>query len=138
MQGDINLLKEMKVIRKGGKEAELPDNVSGANGQEEIAAKFKSVYEELYNSANAEHKMGVMKQKLESLITPQSVMEDEKVTGKSVKKAASVLKQKKTDVTGSYTSETLRNLPDAVFELLAAVYRSWLTHGTITPSISGL
>ena len=37
LQGDVALIQEMKVIKKGGGgPAELPDTVAGAYGQEEI------------------------------------------------------------------------------------------------------
>ena len=41
MNGDINLLKEIKRIR-GGKDSipDVPETVAGANGQEEIVEKF--------------------------------------------------------------------------------------------------
>ena len=47
--GNIDLLQEMKTIRNGGKNAsqDLPDNVAGANGVEEIVNKFREVYSKL-------------------------------------------------------------------------------------------
>ena len=43
MQGDCNLLAEMKKIRCGGsgKQQDLPDTVSGIQGEDGIADKFK-------------------------------------------------------------------------------------------------
>ena len=38
----------------------------------------------------------------------------------------------KSDVTGSYTSDLLLHAPDSMFAALAAVFRSWLVHGTVT------
>ena len=48
LDGDMNLLKEMKKV-KGGKNVsvDLPESVEGADGPQEIAEKFKEVYEEL-------------------------------------------------------------------------------------------
>ena len=34
-----------------------------------------------------------------------------------------------------FTSDALINAPDIMFEQLAGVYRSWLVHGTVTPSL---
>ena len=58
MQGDLNLLKEMKTIR-GVKmeERELPETVAGANGEKEVVEKFREVYSTLYNSAESEKEM---------------------------------------------------------------------------------
>ena len=52
MEGDAELIKEMKSIRKGKKAAtsELPDSVGGAVGEDNIAELFRTSYEELYNS----------------------------------------------------------------------------------------
>ena len=41
MEGDINLLAEMKKLRRGNNNgAELPETVDGANGPEEIVEDF--------------------------------------------------------------------------------------------------
>ena len=45
---ETDLLKEMKKIKLGGKHtADLPENVAGANGEEEIVEKFRYVYSAL-------------------------------------------------------------------------------------------
>ena len=41
------------------------------------------------------------------------------------------MKSGKTDVSGSYTSDVFQNSPDIVFEHLALVFKSFLTHGTM-------
>ena len=37
--------------------------------------------------------------------------------------------------TGCYTTDALLHAPDVMFEQLALVFRSWITHGKITPSL---
>ena len=64
-----------------------------------------------------------------------SVGEVLKLTGQAVKKAAMKMKAAKTDVSGGFTSDALLNAPDSLFDLIAAVYRSWLVHGTVTLSL---
>ena len=49
-----------------------------------------------------------------------------------VKQACMRMKPGKTDVTEAYTSDVLLNAPDLLFDLLAGVFRSFLTHGTVT------
>ena len=45
LSSDMELLKEMQKVRSGGNgAAELPDNVAGAEGENEIVEKFKEVY----------------------------------------------------------------------------------------------
>lgn len=42
------------------------------------------------------------------------------------------MKPGKTDVTGSFTSDVLLHGPDALFDCLAGVFRSFLVHGDVT------
>ena len=35
----------------------------------------------------------------------------------------------------SFTSDAIKNAPDLLFDSLAAVYRSWLIHGTVSPTL---
>ena len=134
LQGDAALIQEMKVIKKGGGgPAELPDTVAGDNGQEEIVEKFRDIYSALYNSASTQEEMDVLNERIRNLISPSAIAEVGKVTGETVKSAACKMKSQKSDVSGWYTSDALLNAPDILFEQLAIVFRSWLTHGTITP-----
>ena len=53
LSGDMDLIKEMKKVKSGCQVVkELPDNVGGAEGEQEICEKFKEVYSALYNSAS--------------------------------------------------------------------------------------
>ena len=45
------------------------------------------------------------------------------------------MKPAKSDVSGAFCSDVLLHAPDSVFDHLALVYRSWLVHGTVTPSL---
>ena len=88
LQGDTALLQEMKAIRNGGADhTELPDTVAGANGELEIVEKFRLVYAGLYNSAGTQDEMKELHERLDKLITPESVQEVSRVTGSIVKTA---------------------------------------------------
>lgn len=52
-----------------------------------------------------------------------------------MKQAAYRMKPNKGDVSEGCTSNAILNGPDILFELLAAVCRSWLIHGTVTLSL---
>ena len=77
MQGDCNLLAEIKKIRCGGpsRKPDLPDTVAGAQGEDEIVNKFRTVYEALYNSADTELEMSELLVKVQGLIGNSSVQE---------------------------------------------------------------
>ena len=66
--------------------------------------------------------------------TERSENEIDRVTDKVVKEASKRLKAGKGDISGSYNSDLLKNCPDSFYEMLAAVFRSWLTHATVTKS----
>ena len=76
-----------------------------------------------------------MKALLEGLIGLTASQDLAKVTGNIVKEAVSKLKPSKTDVSGSYVSDALKNAPDLLYDQLATNFRSWLVHGTVTPSL---
>ena len=134
MKGDLSLLKEMKKVRKG-RDDNLPECVEGAETEEEIANKFKEVYEALYNSVNTEVETEALKVKIQEMIRPDAIQEVDKVTGASVKAAACKMKHQKTDVSGGFTSDCLLHGPDILFDQLAAVFRGWMVHGTVTSSV---
>ena len=127
----------MKTIRKGrhAGNCELPNTVGGAEGEESIAEMFREAYEELYNSAPSENEMAGIKEHLENIIENAAKEEVSELTGDVVKNAVSKLKLSKTDVTGSYVSDALKHAPDLLYHQLATIFRSWLTHGTVTPSL---
>ena len=79
--------------------------------------------------------MEVLRQEVQSLIGPDSVEHVAKVTGEAVKKAAVLLSPGKSDVSGGFASDALLHAPDLLFHHLAAVFRDWLVHGTITSTL---
>ena len=126
----------MKRVRSGGDgSAELPDNVAGAEGEEEIVEKLKEVYSALYNSSSTADEVQVIKDRLVGLINNESMDEVLKINGETVKAAAGLMKTGKADVTEGYSSEAILNGPDILFDQLAAVFRSWCVQGTVTPSL---
>ena len=136
MAGDVDLLKEMKTIKSGsGNCEELPDSVGGADTEEDIVDKFREVYSTLYNSSGSKEGMAQLKQQVQGLIGPGSVAEVSKLTGKTVKEAAALLRPQKSDVSGGFTSDALLHSPDILFEMLAAVFQGWVLHGTVTPTL---
>ena len=90
---DMQLLEEMKKVRSGGVGAdELPDNVAGAEGEQEIVEKFREVYSALYNSASTAPEVQIIKDQLKVLIKQDSMAEVDKITGDVVKEAAGLMK----------------------------------------------
>ena len=121
MEGDKQLLKEMKTLRNSGNgsQADLPDTVAGANGEVEVVEKFKEVYSALYNSADTEAEMADLMNKVSDIISPNSSEEVSRITGHEVKAAVSQLQPKKSDVSGGFTSDDLIHASDELFDIIS-------------------
>ena len=76
--------------------------------------------------------MNNLSEKIKTMINITSIDDVNKVTGSVVKEADVRLKAGKSDVSGSYTSDTILNAPDIFFDHMSIVYRSWLVHGTVS------
>ena len=138
-QGNIALMREMRnTMNRKDHGQSIPESLDGKVTHDSILERFRECYEELYNSAGTEHAMDIIKEKLQNILKEnnhESVKEVNKVTGKLVKQACSRMLPGKTDVTEVYTSDVFLHAPDVLFDQLAAVFRSYLVHGTVTLQI---
>ena len=81
MNGDIQLLKEMKNVTKGkGSQEEPTYELDGATGQSEVVSKFKQVYEELYNQSESTREMEALDLKISYLIMTRTQFRGSKET----------------------------------------------------------
>ena len=88
LKGDTDLLSEMKRVKNGGGgREELPEMVEGADCEEEIVDKFRTVYSTLYNCADTKPGMDSLKEKIKGMIKPEDMDEVTKVTSSVVKQA---------------------------------------------------
>ena len=138
-QGDLALMKEMKrtLDRKSQGQA-VPEALDGKVTHDTILDRFRECYEELYNSAGSEDAMNTIKEQLHQLISDQthrSFSEVGKITGKVVKQACSRMRPGKTDVSEVYSSDVFLHAPDSLFDQLASIFRSYITHGTVSLQI---
>ena len=63
-------MKEMKTLKTGkGPMDELPYFVDWGEGEQDIANKFKEVYETVYNSASSDDEMKALKEKIQGIIS---------------------------------------------------------------------
>ena len=63
------------------------------------------------------------------------MIEVNKITREVVKQACTRMKPGKTDVSEGFTSDVFLHAPDELFEYLAAIFKSYLVHGTLTLQI---
>ena len=135
-KGDHDLMEEMK--KTVGKQTvcdTMPESLEGEVTEDGIINKFKELYGALYNSCPSKSAMTILKDKLSSLLTSDSLAEVQKITGDVVKNACMRMKPGKTDVSEAYSSDVFLHSPDILFELLAHVFQSYLVHGTVTLQI---
>ena len=137
--GNLALFKEMKqhLYRKNSSES-VPESLEGKVTHDDILDKFRECYSELFNSADTSVEMLDVKSKIENIIQNNlnvSCMEAEKITPAAIKDAATLMRPHKQDVSGFYTSDVFLNAPDSLFVHLAAIFKSFLVHGTVTREI---
>ena len=137
LKGDLDLFREMKRVRTGKTTMdELPEEVESANGEDEIAEKFRQVYENLYNSSESEAEMDILEEKIRGIIeSTNAESEVMKMNGSIVKEAICRMKPHKMDISQGWSSDSLLYGPDILFDHLAAVFRCWMRHGYVTQSI---
>ena len=133
---DMSHLEELKksISRKSTSQS-VTESLDGKVGHDDILGQFKSIYEDLYNSAGTQEAMNGIKTKLLDHINISSFREVEKITGKVVKEACLKMKPGKTDVSEGFTSDIFLHAPDALFDHLAGIFRSYLVHGNLTIQI---
>ena len=135
--GDMALIGELKKTlskQKGGQQ--VPESLEGEVTEDGILLKFRELYAKLYNSATTEQEeVARIKELLNQMITPDSLGEVSKITGDAVKKACSRMKPGKNDVSDAYSSDVFLHAPDSLFNEVAAVFRSFFIHGTVTLQI---
>ena len=134
--GDRKLMEEMKKSMNSKSIGQsVPENVDGNVTHESILDRFKTIYETLYNSAGTEAAMDRIKERLQNLVNLDSLVDVDKVSGKVVKEACSRMKPGKADVSESFSSDVFLHAPDVLFDQIAAVFRSFLVHGSISLQI---
>ena len=113
----------------------MPDCLEGKVDHEGILEQFKERYQALYNSADTSNEMSYLKERLPDLISKDCIKEVAKITPAAVKMGCRRMKAGKIDVSGSYSSDVFLSAPSTLFEILAAIFQSYLMHGTMTPEI---
>ena len=139
VQGNMALIKELRSTLSGKSAGQtVPESLDGRDTHDTILDRFRECYEHLYNSAGTEDAMTVIKERLEQVINVNagaSMREVEMVTWQVVKQACCRMRPGKNDVSEVYSSDVFLHAPDSLFEHLAAVFRSFITHGTVSLQI---
>ena len=140
MLGDKEIFKEMKkhLFSKKGGNQDCPDSLEGKVTHDDILEKFRECYSALYNRADRSVEMEEVNSHIEDIIRnniQSSLFEVSKITPGVVRLAVERMKPQKSDVSSEYTSDVFIHGPQIMYDQLAAVFRSFVTHGTITREI---
>ena len=140
MLGDKEIFKEMKkhLFSKKGGNQDCPDSLEGKVTHDDILEKFRECYSALYNKADRSTEMEEVNSHIEDIIRnniQSSLFEVSKITPGVVRLAVERMKPQKSDVSSEYTSDVFIHGPQIMYDQLAAVFRSFVTHGTITREI---
>ena len=110
---------------------QIPSSLEGEAGEAEILEKFRTLYEQLYNSCSTTEELEGLLEELKGKINCRDEGEVAKITALVVKKACQRMNPGKMDVSSSYTSDVFKHGPNLLHEYLASIFRSFLVHGIV-------
>ena len=129
-RGDI--FKELRKLRRTKDSS--PDVMDGVS--ENIQDHFAGIYSKLYNSGDDQIEVEKLYNRINARVTSICMKDVSKVTPLIVKEAVGRLKSDKTDPVNEFSSDCVKNAPDVLYELLAQLFRAYLTHGHITKALT--
>ena len=97
-----------------------------------IQDHFAGIYSKLYNSADDGVEVGRLYKSINEKVTSLSRADVNKVTPLIVQEAVKRLKSDKSDPINAFSSDCLKNAPVILYEKLANLFKTYLTHGHIT------
>ena len=113
----------------------LPGEVDGYYGEDAIVNKFKEVYQNIYNRNESDKDIATFTEIIEKLTSQKDKDLVKLINDSVVRKAASLMKNNKADVSGGFSSNAVKNGPVILYTKLAEIFRSWMNHGKVTLSI---
>ena len=124
--------------KKKGSGQQFPDSLEGKVTKPDIINTFRSCYEKLYNTVDSSAELGVVKTNIQTSIKSNiqaSLNEANKITPEVVRSAAELLKPDKSDVSQLFSSDVFKHAPQILYDHIAAIFRSYVVHGSITKEI---
>ena len=115
------------------KNSDLTSVVDDVHGAKNISSHFKTLYEDLYNEQQdiSPHLVADINNNVAD--NPQNSTETVKLFSPDVVKAAiKKLKNDKSDVSGTFTSDCLKSAPALFHEHLSRLFQAFLIHGYIS------
>ena len=132
--GDRQFMAELKKARSGHNCCASTESVDSASTETDIAAKFRDIYSTLYNETDGIQLTANLSAQIRDSINREPgrhLPVVEQLTTDVLMKAASMMKTKKLDLSGGFSSDALLHAPKSFFTKLAVLFRAWITHGYV-------
>ena len=129
LSGGVNIFREIK--RHIGKPNNISSRIDDQVGAKNIANKFASNYNKLYNQNENGAVLEDVKDSIARAIEANSIVEADKITSDVVKNALKHMKGGKNDALYDLQSDCLKNGPESLFSHLTNLIRSFIVHGAV-------
>ena len=129
LDGGSNIFTEIR--RHRGTYCTLSSRIDDEVGQGNIAAKFASIYSELYNKVEIGPELERMKHSIEDKVTGSSAAQLDRVNEYAVNEALKVMKGNKRDGIFDIVSDCLINGPPELVSHLTRLIKLFISHGFV-------
>ena len=129
LSGGVNIFQEIK--KHQGKAKNISSRIDDQVGARNIANKFASIYENLYNQHENTAELEDVSNSIAREIKVESLVEADKITNEVVRKALKQMKGGKRDVQYDIQSDCLTNGPESLLSHLTNLIKSFVVHGSV-------
>ena len=123
LNGGVDIFKEIKKHR--GKNGQLPNNVDGFVGDENISNHFKDIYTDLFNSVPSNDELKEILQTININLCPDDLSKVSEVDSITVNKAINKLRLGKSDSKYNFGSDAFIHGSNALSEKLAFLFQTF-------------
>ena len=119
----VNIFQEIR-----GKVKTISSRIGDQVGSKDIANKFSSIYEKLYNQHENATDLEEIRLSIERLIEAESISEADKISVDLLMKALKYMKNGKRDVFYDTQSDSLTNGSEPLLKHLTNLFKSFIVH----------
>ena len=127
LKGGKNIFQEVKKFR--GKSRMCSSTIDGVVGSGNISEHFASIYSDLYSKVELDDEFEEVSARIDSKISPDSMLDVDRVTDNLVKEALKKMKAGKSDALYDFSSDCIINGPKTLIPHLTNLVKLFLIHG---------
>ena len=129
LKGDVNIFKEIKKVR--GKNTNISSRIDDQVGASNIAEKFASIYQNLYNKHNLGNDIEQLENEISEGLDDKDLIDADRISVDIIQKALKQMKSGKNDTIVDMQSDCLINGPPSLVLHLCNLLRTFVIHGTV-------